>query len=315
MEELQPATCPTMHFIGVTTAQSSIIPIFPVWAKELGINGLLNGIDFRPDSDPNSYRTAVAKIKADPLSLGALVTTHKINLFRASRDLFDELDPNAQDLHEVSCLSKRNGRLIGHAMDPITVGQALRALVPNGHWTSNPGQVLILGSGGSSLALSLHLHQRAMTGDGPSRVIISGVDEASLAEIRAIHNRIGFTIPITYSLTNSTEETDALIDNLPRNSLIVNATGLGKDRPGSPSTDKVLFPKNAIIWDFNYRGELNFLKQARTQENAQNLLISDGWLYFIISWTKVIGEVFSIDIPNSGPSFDKLYQIANELRV
>ena len=315
VQKFLPATQPTMHFIGVTTAKSSIIPIFPEWAKELGINGLLNGIDFLPDSDPKLYRTAVAQIKADPLSLGALITTHKINLFRASKDLIDQLDQNATDLHEVSCLSKHNGQLIGHAMDPITVGQALSALVPYGYWKANPGHVLILGSGGSSLALSLHLHHRAMTGDGPSKIIISAIDKNSLSEMREIHKRIGFNIPISYRISEYTIETDNLISQLPSNSLIVNATGLGKDRPGSPATDEVQFPRAAIIWDFNYRGELNFIRQAIKQEKEKNLIISDGWIYFIISWMKVIGQVFSMNIPSSGPTFERLSRIANNLRV
>ena len=53
------------------------------------------------------------------LSMGALVTTHKVNLLKASRDLFDELDPYAVTLHEISSISKRGGRLVG--------GQGLRS--------------------------------------------------------------------------------------------------------------------------------------------------------------------------------------------
>jgi hypothetical protein len=37
-----------------------------------------------------------------------------------------------------------------------------------------------------------------------------------------------------------------------------------------------------------------------------------GWGYFIISWTRVIAEVFAIDIPTSGPVFEKLSQLACE---
>ena len=32
------ATTPTMYFIGVTTGQSSIMRIFPIWAKALGLD-------------------------------------------------------------------------------------------------------------------------------------------------------------------------------------------------------------------------------------------------------------------------------------
>ena len=42
---LTPATEPTMYFIGVTTGASSIMKVFPEWAKALGINAVMKGID------------------------------------------------------------------------------------------------------------------------------------------------------------------------------------------------------------------------------------------------------------------------------
>ena len=97
-------------------------------------------------------------------------------------------------------------------------------------------------------------------------------------------------------------------------SLVVNATGLGKDAPGSPLTDAPSGPQDGIAWDFNYRGDLVFLDQARAQQHAKNLQIEDGWIYFIHGWTRVIAEVFHIDIPTSGPQFDELSRIAADAR-
>ena len=99
-----PAARPTMYFIGVTTTQSSIMKVFPAWAGALGIEAVISGIDFVPDDRPERYREAVSFIKSDPLSLGTLVTTHKMNLLKASRDLFDYLDPFAVTLGEVSSI-------------------------------------------------------------------------------------------------------------------------------------------------------------------------------------------------------------------
>ena len=118
-----------MYFIGVSTAQSSIMKVFPRWAEALGLDAALIGMDFPLDSTPSRYREAVAFIKADPLSLGALVTTHKVNLLKAARDLFDDLDPLAVRLGEVSCISKRETKLRGHAKDAISVGCALEAII------------------------------------------------------------------------------------------------------------------------------------------------------------------------------------------
>ena len=96
-----PATEPTMYFIGVTTGQSSIMRIFPIWAKALGVQGCLKGIDIAIHAPAEDYRAAVEFIRSDPLSLGALVTTHKIDLLNACRDLFDELRNGCVENREV----------------------------------------------------------------------------------------------------------------------------------------------------------------------------------------------------------------------
>jgi hypothetical protein len=45
-----------------------------------------------------------------------------------------------------------------------------------------------------------------------------------------------------------------------------------------------------------------------------NLTVEDGWIYFIHGWTRVIAEVFHVNIPTSGPEFDRLSQIAGATR-
>lgn len=306
-----PAQTRTMYFIGVTTGKSSIMKVFPAWSQHLGLNAEMKGIDFAPNSDPAAYRDAVGFIKRDPLSLGALVTTHKMNLLKASSTLFDELDPYAQTLGEISSISKRGGRLVGHAKDPISAGASFEAIVAPGYWASSHGQLCVLGSGGSSLALTLYLHnKKAAGGDVPGRVIVTARREGSLAEMRHVHSQIGFSIPIDYRLAPTAAEADAIVGHLPPGSMVVNATGLGKDGPGSPLTDQAIFPEGGLIWEFNYRGDLVFFDQARRAADARKLTVHDGWVYFIHGWTRVIAEVFDIDIPMSGPAFEDLSRIA-----
>ena len=119
-----------MYFIGVTTAQSSIMKVFPRWAKVLGINAVIKGIDIGIHAPADDYRRTVDFIKNDPLSLGALVTTHKLDLLNAARDMFDALDPYAELLSEISSISKQGNKLWGHAKDPISSGLSLEAFVP-----------------------------------------------------------------------------------------------------------------------------------------------------------------------------------------
>jgi shikimate 5-dehydrogenase len=97
-------------------------------------------------------------------------------------------------------------------------------------------------------------------------------------------------------------------------SLVANATGLGKDAPGSPISDAAEFPEGGLAWDFNYRGKLLFLEQAWRQPPARRLHVEDGWTYFLIGWLAVIAEVFARPIPLHGPFFDELRRIAETER-
>ncbi|HZZ61649.1 MAG TPA: shikimate dehydrogenase [Roseiarcus sp.] len=302
-----------MYFIGVSTGGSSITKVFPRWAEALQLDAVLKGMDFSPDDASARYREAVEFIKSDPLSLGALVTTHKVNLLKATRDLFERLDPLAVALDEVSCISKRGAELCGHAKDPITVGCALREIIDDEYWRRSRGEMLILGAGGSSMALTLHLHNRANAGgDVPRKLIVTALDERGFEDIRKVHRRLGISIPTDYAVTPEPAAADRLVARLPDGSMVVNATGVGKDRPGSPLTDAVKFPRDGIAWDFNYRGDLAFLRQARSARGSHRLRVEDGSVYFIHGWMRVIAEVFAIDIPATGREFERLSRIARE---
>lgn len=290
-----PATEPTMYSIGVTTGQSSIMRIFPIWAKALGIQGCLKGIDIAIHAPAEDYRAAVEFIRSDPLSLGALVTTHKIDLLNACRDLFDELDPYAQQFGEISSISKRDGRLWGHAKDPISVGLALDSFLPAEHWQKYPeAQACVLGAGGSALAVCAYLAHEKHGDAVPARIQMDNRSVGRLAE--AVHLLGNSRVQMSFNLCPIPEWNDRIVEALPEGSLVINATGMGKDRPGSPLTDKCRFPMNGVIWEFNYRGSLEFMHQAEAQREERGLQIENGWTYFIHGWTQVIAEVFHIDI-------------------
>ena len=311
----RPALRPTMYFIGVTTARSSIMRVFPRWAAHLRLgDAVLKGIDFPLHAEPAAYRAAVNFIKNDPNSLGALVTTHKIDLLTACRDLFDQLGPHALQLGEISSISKRGGTLAGHAKDPITSGLALEHFLPRNYWRNRNAQMLILGAGGSSLALTAYLARENHGENRPKRILVTNRSQHRLDDMKAFHRRIRIPIPVEYHRATSPRVGDALTAALPPGSVVVNATGLGKDAPGSPLSDAVQFPVGAYVWDFNYRGGLEFLEQARRRQNSRRLTIEDGWIYFVHGWTRVIAEVFHIEIPAEGPKFSELARIAAGVR-
>ena len=61
------ATRPTLYFIGVTTGQSSIMKVFPVWAEALGIDAVIKGIDIGIHAPAEEYRAVAQFIKDDEL--------------------------------------------------------------------------------------------------------------------------------------------------------------------------------------------------------------------------------------------------------
>lgn len=296
MTSYPPAAHPTLHFIGVSTAQSSIMRVFPAWATRLGIGeARISGIDFPLHAAPAAYREAVAFLKSDPLTRGALVTTHKLDLFHACRDQFDEIDPLADLMDETSCLARRGGRLLCSAKDPITSGRALAGFLPARHFADTAAEVFAIGAGGSTIALTWYLMQRGRGDDVPARIVVSDRSPARLEAIRQVHAAIASTVPVAYVLAAHPADNDAVAAALPPGSLVINATGLGKDTPGSPLTDAARLPERGIAWDLNYRGNLVFLDQARAQAAARGLQVEDGWTYFIHGWSEVIAEVFALD--------------------
>ena len=63
--ELASALEPTFYFIGVTTERSSIMRVFPKWARHLGLGDIpIRGVDCRLHDDPEVYRHVVEFLKA-----------------------------------------------------------------------------------------------------------------------------------------------------------------------------------------------------------------------------------------------------------
>jgi shikimate dehydrogenase len=282
-----------MVFIGVSTGGSSIMTLFPRWAELLGLDARIEGYDIPLGAPPAALRAAVEHISGSDQVRGGLVTTHKVGIFQHAGDLFADLDDYARSCGEVSCISKRNGDLVGHAKDPITAGMTLDHMVGLDHWRTSPGHVLCLGAGGAGVAISLCL---MMLDHPPPRIVLTDLDSERLDAARAAHRHVRTTSALEYRMVAGDEEAGELVSGLPSESLIINATGMGKDRPGSPLPSAAEWPNQAIAWDLNYRGDLEFLKQARAVERERALRVFDGWRYFLHGWTEHLAEVFGIQM-------------------
>lgn len=306
-----PCERPTLYFVGVRTAGSSIMRVFPRWAEALSLDADIRGYDAALGAPPEAYRAIVQHLREDPLARGALVTSHKIALLQAAGDLVDELDPYARTCGEVSCLAAREGRLLGFAKDPLTSAAAWRAFVPAKHFAGD-AEVLCLGGGGAAVALSVAAADFADPDDRPRRMTFVEVDAERLAHLRSVHEALDTDIAFTRVLNDDPARNDALVAALPPGSMIVNATGMGKDLPGSPLGPETVFPDGGVAWELNYRGELDFLQQARRQRRQRGLRVEDGWVYFLHGWSAVIAEVFGVEI--TGARFRALDRAAAALR-
>lgn len=298
---LPPCERPTLYFIGVSTASSSIMRVFPRWAEVLGLDAVIRGYDAPLRAPAEDYRRIVRHIREDPLAMGALVTSHKIDLLGACHDLFDQLDEHALNCEEVSSISKRGVSLIGHAKDPISSAAAWQAFVPSGHFAKGTvgeggAEVLCLGGGGSAVAISVALAARPQAADRPRRMTFVNRSAGRLEHLQRVHGRLGSDIEFRYQVHDDPRANDALMAALPEGSVVINATGMGKDLPGSPISDEGPFPRHGLAWELNYRGELDFLRQARRQAADRALHVEDGWIYFLHGWSCVISEVFDVTI-------------------
>ena len=286
----------TFGFVGVTASKSAINQVFPAWADFLDLGDVsLTPIDLPLDTSPAQYREVLSRMDADPSFRGALVTSHKVRILDAARDMFVALDEAASVLGEVSCIAHRADGLHGSAKDPYTSGRSLAAFVPRAHFDVTGGEVLCFGAGGSGMAIAMHLLTQVDPEERPSRITIVNRSRPRLDECARMLRELGVADRVRLVANSDPETNDALMGEMPPGSLIINATGMGKDSPGSPVTDAGVFPHSGLVWELNYRGDLDFLQQARRQSGRLGH-IEDGWRYFIHGWSSVVAEVFDLEL-------------------
>jgi len=314
-DTLVPAERPTLYFLGVSTGSSSIQRVFPAWAAELGLDdAVLRGIDLPVGAPAEQTRRIVEFLREDELGVGMQITSHKIAVGSQARDLFARLRPLATLMGEVSCITKGPDGLHGFAKDPVAGALALDAIVPEGRWIMRPSNAVVLGAGGAGTALTWCLVRQERGLDRPQRLVVTDRDQDRLEHLAAIAAEVGPDVPLELVRVDSPADTDAVLAAQPDGSLVVNATGLGKDLPGSPIGEDALLPQRSTAWDLNYRGDLRFLDTALRQSGERGVRVEDGWTYFVHGWLQAVKEVFQVDVPTSGPEFARLSDLARAAR-
>ncbi len=127
----------------------------------------------------------------------------------------------------------------------------------------------VLGAGGSSLALTCYIMKQKPKAEWPARVIVTNRSEGRLRHMREVHAAMNPGIAVEYVLAETSAANDAVVSALKPGSLVVNATGLGKDAKGSPLSGEALFPERGFVWEYNYRGDLVFLDQRGPRKRRE----------------------------------------------
>ncbi|MGO9963079.1 MAG: shikimate dehydrogenase family protein [Acidimicrobiales bacterium] len=286
----------TVVFLGVTTGSSLVHQAISAWQSILATQCNIRGADISLDADDDTYIRFLDGLTKDESAAGAVITTHKVRLFRAGRDLFAGLDPFALACGEINAIRRTTAGLSGFARDPVSVGRLVDRI-----WPESDGEVVCLGTGGAARALAQHLFATRR----PVRFVCADPIRVSVEQLARVAGH-----PVSGHVGN--RPWDDLVEDAPPGSLIVNATGLGKDRPGSPITGRTRFPPGAVVWELNYRGELAFLAQARAQAENRGLQVHDGWELFCHGWAAALSAV--LDLADDDKLGDRFAKAAQSLR-
>lgn len=311
LEDLATYQGPELYlFVGISTAGSSVHDAFPLWAPIVAPGSVLRGIDIPETAAPDQFRRLVQTMRDNSHVSGAVVTSHKLRLYRAIHDLLDDTDPFVAITHEINSIDTRGGRIGGYARDAQSLDIVLDT---TGTSTPQPHRPFTcLGAGGSAIALML-----AMGLDVPAcletkETVIRTAENArgslsivarrhaALSEIVDVRTRAGLGgMDLQLVLAPTPEDFTAATRATATGGVVANATGLGKLGPGSPVTDERPFRQGTLAWDFNYRGPLTFLQQAA----AAGVRTEDGWDYFVAGWgaalAAVTGHTLTDDLYNT----------------
>jgi shikimate 5-dehydrogenase len=290
-------------FLGISTAGSLAHRAFPGWSQLFCPGAVMRGADLPADASPAAFRDLVAAMTANSRVLGAVVTSHKLRLFRACEDLVDYAEPLVALTQEIADIDTRDG-VRAFARDAQSLDIILDGIGgaggQDGPGGAGPRPVLCIGAGGAAIALMLAMRldiagtlaaQRPVIRAGQAargRLTIVGRDQESLDNVRAVRDRCG--IPADGAGLLLAPDQDAVarqVRSAAPLTVVINATGLGKIEPGSPLPDEAPFPPDAVAWDFNYRGPLTFLDQAR----RAGVVTEDGWDYFVAGWSAALAAI------------------------
>ena len=192
-------------------------------------------------------------------------------------------------------------------------GAAADAESPTSAWfRARPGaDAVILGAGGAGLACAVALlgSVRSATAASPRRIVLVDTSQAAAAHTAAVLREAvaaragdslsvlegeglpscakvgGICVVLAASQSASSMIAREAVQQAGAGSLVVNATGMGKDTPGCPVPMDTAWPAGCIVWELNYRGPRQFLNLALAQAPPGSLIM-DGRRLLHTGWTR-----------------------------
>jgi shikimate dehydrogenase len=251
----------------------------------------LETVDIPANSSAAVYQSLVMRLGADPTVCGAVITAHKRAVYDHAVDLLAGADPLAHALGEISVLYRRDGELYATVIDSASINATLLQMGGDDPVTTDQADTVVYGAGGTAIALIACLAaDRWPAWARPRLLHLVDTSAARLGHAGEIASRQRLPLPLCL-YHSSGEASLADLGPLPDRSLIVNATGLGKDRPGSPVRLPAPWPSGAHVWDLNYRGRLLMLEDARAAAAQRRLTVHNGWLLFINGWAEALAAI------------------------
>ncbi len=265
-------------FYRETTSKSSIMKVFPKWADYLNVEAIAQrGLISKLHDTPENYREAVRFIKEDPHSLRARQTTHKIDLLKACKDMFDELDPYAMLMDAGNQQHLKTSMANWSDMPKIPFPAVWRLKLDGKLLKKYRGRNSADGRRRRNNRINLLSDEAGTWRQQTIKIYVTNRSTGRLKENQRIHHQLHSDVTVEYIHAPVPEQNDAVAAKLKPASLVANATGLGKDAPGSLLTDAAIFPEHGIVWDFNYRGTCFFsIRRAPSSSSATFRLKTAG---------------------------------------
>ena len=93
-------------------------------------------------------------------------------------------------------------------------------------------------------------------GDRPAKIVVINRSPGRLEAVRGMVEKLDTDIVIEYITNADPRMNDEIMASLPDHSIVINATGMGKDTPGSPFIEARLYVVEnniyqAVVYDAN----------------------------------------------------------------